>query len=88
MFGNDRLRTRQAGLQAADFVPISWLFAIEVAQTHLNSKEAIAETLQRSRDDTFDPPYQLIVAAEVVVAIDQDLHSSISQGISHLIYRK
>jgi hypothetical protein len=78
VLGNNRRGPCHPSLQAANFVPIARFLTIEVPQPHLNSKEPIAETLQRSRNDSLNPSNQLFVAAHVVVAIDQDLHSSIS----------
>jgi hypothetical protein len=88
VLSNQRWGARHSGFQAADFVPIAWFFTIEVAQSHLNPKQAITETLQRSRDNALNPSNQLFVAADVVVTIDQDLHSSISSGSQYQLSRK
>jgi hypothetical protein len=53
------------------------LYAANVAQVRLNARDAATETLQRSRDDAFDTLEQILVAADGVVAIDQDLHQPI-----------
>jgi hypothetical protein len=87
MLGNDGSGAGHPGFQAADFVPIAWLVAIEVAQTHLNPKDVVAETLQRSLNDAFNPSNQLFVAVDGVVKTDQDLHSSASSIVS-LTFRK
>ena len=82
MAGSDRRGVSHPGFQAADFVPIARFFTIEVAQAHLNPKDAIAEALQRSLNDAFNPLNQLFIAADLVVAIDPDLHSPSPLGTS------
>jgi hypothetical protein len=85
---NDRRAARDPGLQAADFVSITRLCAAKVAQMHLNAKNTITVARQRSLDDTFNASDQLIVAADVVIAIDQNLHRSISSSALHEQSRK
>jgi hypothetical protein len=85
---NDRSGARDPGFEAADFVSITGLCAAKVAQMHLNAKNAITVACQRSLDDTFNASDQLFVAADVVIAIDQDLHQSISSGGLHEQFRK
>src|SRR4051812_14364048 len=73
VFGAERGGAGKTGFEAADLVPIARFFTIQVAQKDLNPKQVLAEALQRFRDDTLNPLNQLIVAADVVVAIDQNL---------------
>jgi hypothetical protein len=82
VLGKNRRGARYPGFQAADLVPIARLATIEVPQTHLNPKDTRAETLQRSRNDAFNPANELFITAEGVVTIDQDLHSPSPQSSS------
>jgi hypothetical protein len=85
---DDGRAARDPGFEAADFVSITGLCAAKVAQMHLNAKNAITVACQRSLDDTFNASDQLFVAADVVIAIDQNLHHSISSDGLHWQFRK